>query len=55
MEFSDIVSEKVAVPGGTTSIVVFRDSQGGYGDVALAGRAYEKARKICLGQEISME
>jgi hypothetical protein len=27
VEFSDIVSEKVAVPGDTTSIVVFRDSK----------------------------
>ncbi len=55
VEFSDIVCEKVAVPSGTTSVVVFRDSQGGYGDMALAAWAYEEARKRGLGQEISIE
>ena len=55
VEFSDIVCAKVAVPSGTTSVVVFRDSQGGYGDMALAAWAYEEARKRGLGQEISME
>jgi alanine dehydrogenase len=55
VEFSDIVCEKVAVPSGTTSIVVFRDSQGGYGDMALAAWAYEEARKRGQGQEISIE
>src|SRR5439155_15600283 len=55
VEFSDIVCEKVAVPSGTTSVVVFRDSQGGYGDMALAAWAYEEARKRGLGQEISTD
>src|SRR6266480_1676981 len=55
VEFSDIVCEKVAVPSGTTSIGVFRDSQGGYGDMALAAWAYEEARKRGLGQEISTD
>ena len=55
VEFGDIVSEKVAVPSGTTSVVVFRDSQGGYGDMALAAWAYEEARKRGLGQEISTD
>jgi len=55
VEFSDIVCAKVAVPSGTTSVVVFRDSQGGYGDMALAAWAYEEARKRGLGQEISID
>lgn len=55
VEFSDIVCAKVAVPSGTTSVVVFRDSQGGYGDMALAAWAYEEARKRGLGQEISTD
>ena len=37
------------------SIIVFRDSQGGYGDLALAAWAYEEARSKGLGQEISTE
>ena len=38
-----------------SSIIVFRDSQGGYGDLALAAWAYEEARERGLGQEISTE
>jgi len=43
------------MPDASKSIIVFRDSQGGYGDLALAAWAYEEARKRGLGQEISTE
>ena len=55
VEFADIISGKVSPPDACTSIVIFRDSQGGYGDVALASWAYEEARRRGLGREISTE
>jgi alanine dehydrogenase len=55
VEFSDLLSGKSAVPDGSPSIIIFRDSQGGYGDLALAAWAYEEARKRGLGQEIDTE
>lgn len=54
-EFGDLLAGKVPVPDAAKSIVVFRDSQGGYGDLALAAWAYEEAQRIGLGQEISTE
>ena len=54
-EFCDLLAGKVAVPDTTSSIIVFRDSQGGYGDLALAAWAYEEALRRGLGQEISTE
>ena len=54
-EFCDLLADKIAVPDTTSSIIVFRDSQGGYGDLALAAWAYEEALRRGLGQEISTE
>jgi alanine dehydrogenase len=54
-EFGDLLAGKALVPDAAKSIVVFRDSQGGYGDLALAAWAYEEARNRGLGQEISTE
>jgi alanine dehydrogenase len=54
-EFGDVLAAKVLVPDAFKSIIVFRDSQGGYGDLALAAWAYEEARNRGLGQEISTE
>jgi ornithine cyclodeaminase len=55
VEFGDIVSGKNAAPDLSSSIVVFRDSQGGYGDLALAAWVYEEAKRRGLGQDISTE
>jgi ornithine cyclodeaminase/alanine dehydrogenase-like protein (mu-crystallin family) len=55
VEFCEVVSRRVVVPEKSTSRIVFRDSQGGYGDLALAAWAYEEARSRGLGQEISTE
>ena len=52
-EFCDILTGKVAVPDLPRSLIVFRDSQGGYGDLTLAAYAYEEAKRRGLGQEIS--
>jgi ornithine cyclodeaminase/alanine dehydrogenase-like protein (mu-crystallin family) len=54
-EFGDLLAGKLSVPDASKSIVVFRDSQGGYGDLALAAWVYEEARSRGLGQEISTE
>jgi ornithine cyclodeaminase/alanine dehydrogenase-like protein (mu-crystallin family) len=54
-ELGDIISEKVALPDKANSVIVFRDSQGGYGDLALAAWAYEEAKRRGLGREISTE
>ena len=54
-EFGDIVAGKSAVPNLAQSIIIFRDSQGGYGDLALAAWVYEESRRRGLGQEISTE
>lgn len=54
-EFCDVVAGKIAVPDLARSLIVFRDSQGGFGDLTLAAWAYEEARRRGLGQEISTE
>ncbi|HWH77640.1 MAG TPA: hypothetical protein VNT76_09730 [Candidatus Binatus sp.] len=54
-EFCDLVAEKIAAPDLARSLIVFRDSQGGYGDLALAAWAFEEARRLGMGQEISTE
>ena len=54
-EFGDLLAGKVLVPDASKGVIVFRDSQGGYGDMALAAWVYEKARSMGLGQEISTE
>jgi ornithine cyclodeaminase/alanine dehydrogenase-like protein (mu-crystallin family) len=55
VEFCDIVSGTIAVPKKSASLIVFRDSQGGYGDLALAAWTYEEAKRRGMGQEISTE
>jgi alanine dehydrogenase len=55
VEFGDIISGRSRVPDLSRSIIVFRDSQGGYGDLALAAWVYEEGRRRGLGQEISTE
>jgi alanine dehydrogenase len=55
VEFADIIAGKISLPEISQSTIVFRDSQGGYGDVALAAWVYDEARRRGLGQEISTE
>lgn len=54
-EFGDVIAGKVALPERSKSVIVFRDSQGGYGDLALAAAVYEEARRRGLGETISTE
>ena len=51
-EFGDLLAGKVLVPDASKSIIVFRDSQGGYGDLALAAWAYEEARRGGWGRRL---
>ena len=44
-EFCDLLPAKLRCRILPRSIIVFRDSQGGYGDLALAAWAYEEARE----------
>ena len=55
VELGSIIAGKVAAADIATSAIVFRDSQGGYGDLALAAWAYEEAKRRGLGREISTE
>jgi alanine dehydrogenase len=55
VELGDLLAGKAPIPNRATSLIVFRDSQGGYGDLALVAWAYEEARRRGLGQEISTE
>lgn len=54
-EFGDVIAGRISAPVNAASVVVFRDSQGGYGDLALAVWAYEEAKRRGLGREISTE
>ncbi len=54
-ELGDVVTGKISVAQDSRRSIVFRDSQGGYGDLALAAWAYSEARRRGLGQEISTE
>jgi ornithine cyclodeaminase/alanine dehydrogenase-like protein (mu-crystallin family) len=54
-EFGDLLTGKFTMPDLPGSIAVFRDSQGGYGDLALAAWTYEEAKNRGLGREISTE
>jgi ornithine cyclodeaminase/alanine dehydrogenase-like protein (mu-crystallin family) len=54
-EFGDVLAGKLPLPEDSGRLSVFRDSQGGYGDLALAVWAYDEARRRNLGEEISTE
>jgi ornithine cyclodeaminase/alanine dehydrogenase-like protein (mu-crystallin family) len=49
-ELGEVVSGKKVRPSG---ISVFRESQGGFGDIVLAHRLYERARELGRGIEIN--
>lgn len=53
-ELSDVVAGTAAARADGETIV-FRESQGGYGDIALASRAYEAARERGLGTECDLD
>ncbi len=54
-ELGQVVVGEVQANPGSDDIVVFRESQGGYSDVALASWAYEEAIKKGLGTPIDLD
>lgn len=54
-ELGQIVSGEVRANPGSDDIVVFRESQGGYSDVALAAWVYGEALKEGLGTPIDLD
>lgn len=54
-ELGDVIAGKIVVARDSNRPIVFRDSQGGYGDLALAAWAYDEARRRGLGQDIDTE
>jgi ornithine cyclodeaminase/alanine dehydrogenase-like protein (mu-crystallin family) len=54
IELGDIVAGNIPARNGPSDINVFRESQGGVGDIALASLAYERARALGRGTEVAM-
>ena len=54
-ELGAVVAGKAKVRKGTGGVTVFHESAGGFGDVVFAGWAYEEARRLGLGQEMSFD
>ncbi|HEX6512225.1 MAG TPA: ornithine cyclodeaminase family protein [Chloroflexota bacterium] len=54
LEMCDIVAGRA--PGRTSAeeIIVFKESQGGFGDVAFCNHVYEEARRRGLGREVTL-
>ena len=55
MELGDLVAREGPPPGLEDGIAVFRESQGGYSDLALANFAYEEAARKGRGQTIVLD
>ena len=53
-ELGQLVAGQISPPPASDDIVVFRESQGGYSDVALAAWAYEQALEKGLGRDIAV-
>lgn len=54
-ELGQLVANRIDVDPASEAIYVFRESQGGYSDVALAVGAYEEALKRGLGQTVQLD
>jgi ornithine cyclodeaminase/alanine dehydrogenase-like protein (mu-crystallin family) len=54
IELGAIVSCEVPARNGPADITIFREAQGGAGDIALANFVYERARTLGRGSEIQI-
>ena len=54
VELGSIIDGNVAPCNGPADITLFRESQGGVGDIALANYLYEYARDHGLGVEVDL-
>ena len=53
-ELGELVSGRIRGREGRDEINIFRESQGGYGDIAFAAWIYEEARRRKLGREMEL-
>ena len=53
-ELGELVSGEVTGRANRDEINIFRESQGGYGDMALATWLYEEAKRRKLGKEMKL-
>ncbi len=54
IELGSIVNGDVAPRNGPNDITIFREAQGGVGDIALANLAYERAKALGRGTEVAI-
>ena len=54
LELGAIVNGDVAPRNGPNDVTIFRDAQGGVGDIALANLAYERAKAMGRGVEVDV-
>jgi alanine dehydrogenase len=54
IELGSIVSGDVAPRNGPDDVTIFREAQGGVGDIALANLAYERAKALGRGVEVDV-
>ena len=53
-ELGDVVSGRAKISHGPTDLTVFHESAGGMGDIRFASWAYQEAKRLGLGQEITL-
>ena len=54
IELADVVADMNGARPSRGDLTVFHESQGGIGDIALAGWAYDEARRRGLGQDLKL-
>ncbi len=54
IELGSIVNGDVAPRNGPNDVTIFREAQGGVGDIALANLAYERAKALGRGVEVDI-
>jgi len=53
-EMGELAAGRAPQRASAEQTIVFKESQGGFGDVAFANYIYNEARKRGLGQEIDL-
>jgi ornithine cyclodeaminase len=54
VEIADVAADKAPQRTSPGQTIVFKESQGGFGDIAFAAHVYAEARRRGLGQEVAM-
>ena len=53
-EMCDVVAGRAQGRTSKDQLIVFKESQGGFGDVAFANHVYEQAKQRGLGREVPL-